>query len=63
MAQTGEIINVEDAYALEYFDRTFDQKFGYRTHSLLRLPIRHRSGEIVGVIQLLNQVDGRFSRR
>jgi phosphoserine phosphatase RsbU/P len=62
VAQTGEIINVEDAYTLEYFDRSFDQKFGYRTHSLLCLPIRHKSGEIVGVIQLLNQVHGRFAR-
>lgn len=60
VAQTGEIINVEDAYTLEYFDRSFDQKFGYRTRSLLCLPIRHKSGEIVGVIQLLNHADGRF---
>ena len=62
VAQTGEIINVEDAYTLEFFERTFDQKFGYRTRSLLCLPIRHKSGEIVGVIQLLNQVHGRFTR-
>ena len=62
VAQTGEIVNVEDAYALEYFDRSFDQKFAYRTRSLLCLPIRHKSGEIVGVIQLLNQAHGRFAR-
>ncbi len=62
VAATGETINAEDAYALEYFDRSFDQKFGYRTKSLLCLPIRHRSGEIVGVIQLLNQSpNGRFT--
>jgi len=62
VAETGNIINVEDAYTLEYFDRSFDQKFGYRTRSLLCQPIRHKSGEIVGVIQLLNQVHGRFER-
>ena len=62
VAETGDIINVEDAYTLEYFDRSFDQKFGFRTRSLLCLPIRHRTGEIVGVIQLLNQVHGRFDR-
>jgi len=60
VAETGETINVEDAYTLEYFDRSFDQRFGYRTRSLLCLPIRHKTGEIVGVIQLLNQVSGRF---
>jgi sigma-B regulation protein RsbU (phosphoserine phosphatase) len=62
VAQTGELINVEDAYTLDYFDRSFDQKFGYRTRSLLCMPIRHKTGEIVGVIQLLNQVHGRFVR-
>jgi len=62
VAQTGDIINVEDAYTLDYFDRSFDQKFGFRTRSLLCLPIRHKTGEIVGVIQLLNQVHGRFER-
>lgn len=55
IAQSGEVINVEDAYTLEYFDRSFDQKFAYRTKSLLGLPIRHANGEIVGVIQLLNK--------
>jgi phosphoserine phosphatase RsbU/P len=55
VAQTGNIVNVDDAYTLEYFERSFDQKFGYRTKSLLSLPIKHHTGEIVGVIQLLNK--------
>jgi len=62
VAVTGEIINVEDAYSLDYFERGFDQKTGYHTKSLLCVPIRHSSGYIVGVIQLLNQVEnGKFS--
>src|SRR5205807_2308825 len=61
VAKTGEIVNVEDAYSLDYFDSSFDQKFNYRTQSLLSLPIRHHSGHIVGVIQLLNSQEGRFS--
>jgi serine phosphatase RsbU (regulator of sigma subunit) len=61
VAVTGEIINVEDAYSLDYFERSFDQKTGYHTKSLLCVPIRHSSGYIVGVIQLLNQVDGKFT--
>jgi sigma-B regulation protein RsbU (phosphoserine phosphatase) len=55
VAQTGEIINVPDAYQLEFFDSSFDKKFNYKTRSLLCMPIRHRTGEIVGVIQLLNR--------
>jgi sigma-B regulation protein RsbU (phosphoserine phosphatase) len=62
VAVTGEIINVEDAYSLAYFERGFDQKTGYHTKSLLCVPIRHAAGYIVGVIQLLNKsVTGKFS--
>ena len=56
VAQTGETVNVEDAYALDYHDHSFDQKFSYKTRSMLSLPIRHRTGEIVGVLQLLNKI-------
>jgi GAF domain-containing protein len=63
VAETGEPINVEDAYTLPYFEPAFDRKYGYRTKSLLCLPIRHHSGDVVGVIQLLNQQPaGRFSK-
>jgi len=61
VAATGEIVNVEDAYTLDYFERSFDQKTGYHTRSLLCVPIRHASGYIVGVIQLLNKIEGRFN--
>jgi putative methionine-R-sulfoxide reductase with GAF domain len=62
VAVTGEVINVEDAYELHYFERGFDQKTGYHTKSLLCLPIRHAAGYIVGVIQLLNQkTTGKFT--
>ena len=58
VAETGKIINTEDAYSLPFFERTFDQKFGYQTRSLLCLPVRHHTNEIVGVIQLLNKTPG-----
>ena len=62
VAASGHPINVEDAYKLACFDPSTDQKTGYHTKSLLCLPIRHKGGEIVGVIQLLNQtIDGRFT--
>jgi sigma-B regulation protein RsbU (phosphoserine phosphatase) len=62
VAASGDPINVEDAYKLSCFDPSTDQKTGYRTRSLLCLPIRHKGGEIVGVIQLLNQTTvGRFT--
>lgn len=53
--ETGETVNVEDAYSLPYFDASYDKKFNYKTRSLLCLPIRHLDGQIAGVIQLLNK--------
>ena len=58
VAQTGETVNVEDAYSMPFFESSFDQRFGYRTRSLLGMPIRHHTGEVVGVIQLLNKTTG-----
>ena len=58
VAESGEMINVADAYTLPFFEQSFDQKFNYRTRSLLCMPIRHRTGEIVGVLQLLNRTSG-----
>ncbi len=63
VAETGETLNVEDAYACPYFEPSFDERFNYRTRTLLCTPIRNRTGDTVGVLQLLNKRDGRFSGR
>lgn len=62
VAQTGEIVNLADAYDDPRFDRSWDQRSGYRTGSLLCLPINDRAGKIVGVLQLLNKADGPFNQ-
>lgn len=62
VASSGEIVNTEDAYTLDFFDSSFDRKFNYKTRSLLCVPIRHISGAIVGVVELLNAESGRFSQ-
>jgi HD-GYP domain-containing protein (c-di-GMP phosphodiesterase class II) len=59
-AVTGEAINFEDAYALGpgdrfTFNRSFDEKFGYRTKSMVTIPMRTHRDEIVGVLQLINR--------
>jgi phosphoserine phosphatase RsbU/P len=61
VATTGEVVNTQDAYSLDFFDPTFDQRLNYKTVSLLSLPIRHHSGEVVGVLQLVNAQSGHFS--
>lgn len=59
VASTGEAINLEDAYHMPdgvpyQINRKFDEDSGYRTKSILAVPMRNQKGEIVGVVQMLN---------
>src|SRR5918911_1610407 len=56
VAQTGETINLVDAYDDPRFNREVDRRTGYRTRSLLCLPIRDRAGGIAGAVQVLNKL-------
>jgi signal transduction protein with GAF and PtsI domain len=49
------VINIPDAYADDRFDRAFDQKSGFRTKSILAVPICSADGTVVGVAQMLNK--------
>lgn len=59
--QTGETINLPDAYADSRFNKEVDQRTGYRTRSLLCAPVHNRDGQRLGVVQLLNKEDGVFT--
>jgi len=61
VAQTGNVINIEDAYADERFNRTFDTTTGYHTKTILCVPMRDAYGEVTGVIQALNKHHGVFT--
>lgn len=62
VALTGEIVNIPDVYEAEGFDfsgpRKYDAMTGYRSRSMLVVPIRSRE-EIIGVLQLINARDHR----
>jgi len=60
VAATGETVIVHDAWADPRFDSSVDRRSGFRTRSILCVPIRNRNGRIVGVLQLLNKRDGEF---
>jgi signal transduction histidine kinase/CRP-like cAMP-binding protein len=62
VAQTGETINIPDAYSDPRFNREVDQKTGYRTRNILCMAMRNRDGRIIGVFQLLNKKAGSFSK-
>ena len=59
--QTGETINLPDAYADSRFNKEVDRCTGYRTRSLLCAPVHNRDRQRLGVVQLLNKEDGVFT--
>lgn len=63
VAATGEIINIDNAYDDLRFKRDFDDITGFQSHSMLTAPIRNPQKEIIGVVQLINKTNGRFTRR
>jgi len=64
VAQTGELLNIADAWELPYFNKEFDKKNNFRTRSVLCLPIKNHDGEKVGVLQVINKKNkSRFDER
>lgn len=63
VAQSGEAVNLADAYDDTRFDRTWDEKSGYRTRSLLCVPILDREQKVIAVIQCLNKTGSRGATR
>ncbi len=62
VAQTREIVNIPDAYADQRFQPAVDLKSGYRTRSILSVPMLGAMGRLVGVVQVLNKSDGPFTQ-
>ena len=61
VAETRETVNIPDAYADQRFQPAFDVKSGYRTRSILSVPMVGALGRLVGVLQVLNKSDGPFT--
>ncbi len=58
-ALRGKVVNFADAYHTPpempfHFNDHYDRESGYRTKSLLTLPMRNAKGEVLGVLQLIN---------
>jgi HD-GYP domain-containing protein (c-di-GMP phosphodiesterase class II) len=55
----GKVIELADAYRIPKsmpfrFNSSFDEQAGYRTRSLVTLPMKNGKGEVLGVLQLIN---------
>jgi ABC-type methionine transport system ATPase subunit len=58
VARTGEAVNTADARADPEFNPDVDARTGYRTQSLLCVPIRNRQGRVFAVAQVINRQGG-----
>ncbi|HTO95014.1 MAG TPA: cyclic nucleotide-binding domain-containing protein, partial [Bacteroidota bacterium] len=61
VAATGDTLNIPDAYFDARFNPEIDKVTGYRTRSILCMPMKNRGGAIVGVFQILNKRTGEFT--
>ena len=63
VVQTGETINIQDVYKDKRFNKEIDTQTGYKTKSILCMPIRNMSHEIIGAFQVLNKKGGVFTQK
>lgn len=61
VAQTGKPLLVNDPYEDPRFNPEWDMTSGYRTRSILAVPMKNHMGRTIGVIQVLNKQHGSFS--
>lgn len=62
VVKTGESLNIADAYNDPRFNSEVDSKTGYRTKTILCMPIMNNNREIIGAFQVINKIDGVFTK-
>jgi adenylate cyclase len=55
----GKVINLVDAYDDARFNRSVDLATGYRTKSMIAMPVVGKKGQIIGVVEVLNKANGK----
>lgn len=59
--KTGQTINIKEAYTDERFNKEIDMQTGYKTKTILCMPIKNLNQEIIGAFQVLNKLEGCFT--
>lgn len=62
VAANGVFLNIADVYKLDSsapysFNSSYDEQTGYRTCSMLTIPLNNFRGDVIGVLQLINAMD------
>ncbi len=57
VAKSGHTVNIADAYSDSRFSKELDIITGFKTTSLLAVPLKNKEGKVIGVFQLNNKVD------
>lgn len=61
VAKSGKSLNIKDAYQDTRFDAEWDRRTGYRTRSILCVPMKNQHGRTIGAVQVLNKAGGHFT--
>ncbi|MBN1797810.1 MAG: HD domain-containing protein [Spirochaetales bacterium] len=64
VAATGEIVNIPDVYTIPadapyHYDPSYDKLAGYKTGSMLSIPLTSSTGKTIGLIQIINKKDAK----
>ena len=62
VAHTSRALNIPDVYEMDptrtyHFSRKFDEASGYRTRSMLTIPMKTNRNNVIGVLQIINAQD------
>lgn len=58
VAATGQTVSIDDAYGDPRFSVEIDRVTGYKTRNIIAVPLKNNKGEMLGVFQVLNKLDG-----
>ena len=61
VAASGITLNIKDAYQDQRFTHDIDKLTGYRTNSILAMPLKNVSGHIIGVFEAMNKTGKPFN--
>jgi Nif-specific regulatory protein len=61
VTSTGEVVIVDDVYTDQHFFPGVDENSGYRTRTMLALPLVAAEGEIIGAFEIINKRTGAYT--